>query len=237
MTEQQAFEHLSFYGDDLTCERGGRVVFSDLSFALSSGQALLLRGPNGSGKSSLLRLLAGFLAPTRGGFGYKHGPDKEAISLGYRLGDFTTLIHYVGHQTALKPVFTARETLTQAAALFGHDHQLVDDALNALNLGALADLSVRYFSEGQQRRLALARLIASPRPIWLLDEPTNGLDADSAELLTNLMKQHLTNGGMIIAATHLEMDIDANTLNLKDFLPRQNFNSDTRFDWSMEESA
>jgi heme exporter protein A len=189
----------TFLGENLSCIRGGRVVFARLGFALRPGGALVLSGPNGSGKSSLLRLMAG-LTPALSGrlvWGGEPVMDDPAAHRGR--------LHYVGHLDAIKPALSARETLVIAAGLRGRDDHLGDAAMEALavmGIARLADVPVRYFSAGQRRRLALARLFASPAPLWLLDEPRTALDAQAMAGLDEAIARHRSGGGMIVAALH-----------------------------------
>jgi len=189
----------------LGCVRGSRSVFSDINLELSSGRALALIGPNGSGKSSLLRLIAGQLRPSEGLIEL-HGGDAER--------SIPEQAHYQGHLDALKPSLTVAENLGFWARYLGGGTAGSDEALAAVGLGGLSDLPAAYLSAGQRRRLSLARLIAIPRPIWLLDEPTSALDAAAQERLAELMRRHLGSGGMILAATHGPLGIDANELRL-----------------------
>lgn len=181
---------------DLACLRGGRLVFRDVGFALERGDALVLRGPNGSGKSSLLRLLAGFLAPAAGELCWS-GEPVEADRPAHR-----ARLHYVGHAHGLKTALTARENLSFAAALAGGAATALGPALVAFGLGPLADVPVRLLSAGQRRRLALARLLAAPRPLWLLDEPGVGLDVRSRAELEAAIEEHRAGGGVVALATH-----------------------------------
>lgn len=183
---------------ELACLRGERVVFAGLSFALDAGGALLLTGANGAGKSSLLRLLAGLLAPAEGTLLWQ-GEDALADRAAH-----ARRLRYVGHGDALKPALTARENLGFFARLQGGE---VDAALDALGLSALAELPARVLSAGQKRRLGLARLALAPAPLWLLDEPTTGLDAASVERLGALLARHRAAGGMVVAATHLPLPL------------------------------
>jgi heme exporter protein A len=180
-------------GDNLVCERGGRQVFRGISFGLKSGEALLVTGPNGAGKSSLLRMIGG-LVRTAGGTLSLEGGDAEA-SIGEQA-------HYLGHLDALKPGLTVAENLGFWAEFLGPSSLDVKPALDAVDLASLADLPAAYLSAGQRRRLSIARLVAIPRAIWLLDEPTSALDAASQTRLSDLMRKHLTSGGMIVAAAH-----------------------------------
>jgi heme exporter protein A len=191
---------------DLACWRGERAVFSDLSFELSARGALLLTGANGAGKSSLLRVLAG-LIPAAAGTLLWNGEDALADRVAH-----ARRLRYVSHADALKPSLTARENLSFYARLHGGE---VVQALAALGIAELADLPARILSSGQKRRLALARLALTPAPIWLLDEPTVGLDAASVERFGTLLAAHRAAGGVVIAATHLPLPLpDARELRL-----------------------
>jgi heme exporter protein A len=185
-------------GQELACWRGERAVFAGLSFTLPPGGALLLTGPNGAGKSSLLRLLAGLIPAAEGRLLWQ-GEDAllDRIAHARRL-------RYLGHGDALKPSLTARENLDFYARLWGG---AVAPALATLGLAELADLPARVLSSGQKRRLALARLALAPVPIWLLDEPTVGLDNASVERLGALLAAHRAAGGGVIAATHLPLPL------------------------------
>lgn len=192
--------------EDLACWRAERLVFSGLSFTLAPGEALLLTGSNGAGKSSLLRLLAGLLPPADGKLLW-HGQDALLD-----LPAHARRLRYLGHQDALKPALSARANLALFARLHGGDPEA---ALAALGLSALAELPARVLSSGQKRRLALARLALAPAALWLLDEPTVGLDAASVERLGPLLAAHRLRGGMVAAATHLPLPLpDARELRM-----------------------
>jgi len=180
-------------GESLTCVRGGREVFRGLSFSLKSGEALLVTGRNGAGKSSLLRMIAGLVRIASGTLALEGGEPDGVI------GEQT---HYLGHLDALKPALTVTENLQFWAEFLGPASGDVAPALQAVDLAPLADLPAAYLSAGQRRRLSIARLVAVPRAIWLLDEPTSALDAASQARLADLMRRHLTSGGMIVAAAH-----------------------------------
>ena len=182
----------------LACNRGGRQVFRDLSFALGSGEAMAVTGPNGAGKSSLLRVVAGLLHPEAGHLELSGG-DAE-LSLGEQA-------HYVGHQDAVKPALTVGENLRFWTDLLGSPAS--KEALAGLGLDRLSDLPAAYLSAGQRRRLCLARLIAVERPIWLLDEPTSSLDAGAQVLLAELVRSHLARGGLVLVATHGSIGVEA----------------------------
>jgi heme exporter protein A len=188
--------------DELVCVRGGRQVFAGLSFALAPGEVLVLRGPNGSGKSSLLRLLAGFLAPAAGRLAW--AGDRVADDLAAH----RARLHYVGHLDAVKSLLTVRENLAFAAALGGAGAGGLEAALGGFDLAPLADLPARYLSAGQKRRLALARLLAGARPLWLLDEPGVGLDAANRERLEQALAEHRAAGGLAVLATHGDVAVE-----------------------------
>jgi heme exporter protein A len=181
---------------NLSCERGGRTVFQNLSFEIASGEFAELRGPNGAGKSSLLRLLAGLNVPESGSLTFEGGKDEATIA---------EQAHYIGHAEANKPALTVQENLDFWSELLGAD--LNPKATSYFNLDGLADDQALLLSAGQKRRLALTRLLIAHRPIWLLDEPSVGLDAASLILLQNQIKNHVAKGGIVIAATHTDLGI------------------------------
>lgn len=185
---------------DLACLRGERVVFAGLSFSVPAGAALLLTGANGAGKSTLLRILAGLLSPTDGAVFWR-SEDVAADPVAH-----ASRLRYLSHQDAVKPALTVVENLAFFARLWGG---AAGPALAAVALGGLADLPARVLSAGQKRRLALARLILAPVPIWLLDEPTTGLDAASVERLGPLLAAHRAAGGIVVAATHVPLPLPA----------------------------
>jgi heme exporter protein A len=182
----------------LAAFRGERLVFRDLDFVVAAGGALLLTGPNGSGKTTLLRLLAGLLRPAAGTLLWDGADALADLSVHARR------VTCVGHQDAVKPMFTAAENLWLAAKL---DGGAVAEALAAVGLEELADLPARMLSAGQRRRLALARLALSDAPLWLLDEPTLGLDARSVERFGAMLAVHRNRGGIAVAATHLPLPL------------------------------
>jgi heme exporter protein A len=178
--------------DNLSVRRGERLIFTDLSFGLKAGEALVVRGRNGAGKSSLLAVLAGLLGLEAGQVSLDSDP--EAVP-----GE---AMNFVGHRDGLKAALTAEENLIFAQAVLGLAGLGALAALEALGIGALAQIPVAYLSAGQRRRVGLARLLVSARPIWLLDEPTAALDAASQATLGALMATHLASGGLIVATTH-----------------------------------
>ncbi len=182
--------------------RGGRRVFAGLSFALAPGDVLVLRGPNGSGKSSLLRVLAGFLAPAAGRLAW------AGAGVADDLAAHRARLHYVGHVDAVKSLLTVRENLAFAAALGGAPADGLGVALGGFDLEALADVPARHLSAGQKRRLALARLLAGARPLWLLDEPGVGLDAANRARLEQALAAHRAAGGLAVLATHGDVAVE-----------------------------
>lgn len=179
-------------GSGLTCIRGGRQVFSGLTFGLSGGEALLVTGHNGAGKYSLLRIIAGLLRIGSGQLAFDGSEAEKTIP---------EQAHYLGHQDALKPSLTTAENLTFWVRYLG-SNEPVQPALATVGLAGLAELPAAYLSAGQRRRLSVARLLATKRPIWLLDEPTTALDREGQDMLAGLMRQHLAGGGLILAAAH-----------------------------------
>jgi heme exporter protein A len=186
----------AFAAEDLACVRGGRLVFTDLGFDLRPGEALVLRGPNGTGKSTLLRLLAGFLRPSAGGLSWG-GESVTADALEHR-----ARLHFIGHADPVKPLLSVAENVGFAAALAGGAAGALEDALGRFDLGRLAGTPARFLSSGQKRRSNLARLLASPRPLWLLDEPGVGLDSANRARLEECIMAHRATGGVCILATH-----------------------------------
>lgn len=181
---------------DVTVIRGGRLVLDQISLSLNRGEAILLTGPNGAGKSTLLRVLAGLCPVQAGSFsfnGLRGGTPEQALD-----------IAYLGHLDALKPGLTLRENLALEAGIGGGQ---CDEALEALDLLTLADLPTRLLSAGQKRRGAFARVLLRQAPLWLLDEPSLGLDDKAIATLGALMAAHRTAGGMIIATTHVTLPL------------------------------
>ena len=184
--------------EDVAVFRGERLVFRDLALTVPVGGALVLAGPNGSGKSTLLRLLAGLVRPAAGRVLWDGG---DALS---DLAAHGRRVAYLGHQDAVKPGLTVTENLRFAAAVSGRS---IAAALSAVGLDALADLPARMLSAGQKRRLALSRLVLSASPLWLLDEPTLGLDTASIDRFGELLAAHRAGGGMVVAATHVPLPL------------------------------
>jgi heme exporter protein A len=186
--------------NELDGERGGETIFSGVSFALADGEGLLVTGANGSGKSTLLRIVAGLL-PAAGGTVTLEGGEPD-------WPDVMAACHYLGHQNALKPALSVIENLAAWRDYLGEPHMPIPEALEMVGLDEIGHLPLGYLSTGQKRRIAIARLLVSYRPVWLLDEPTAGLDRASETQFAALMAAHLEDGGMIIAATHLPLGLD-----------------------------
>lgn len=189
----------------LTISRGERVLFRDLSFSVGAGEVLALTGANGAGKTSLLRAMAGFIRPDAGEVVFE-GAETDAAR-GSRL-------HWLGHLDGLKPARRAREELDFQCRWLGAETAAIAAAVLRLGLEPLLDLEVRKLSAGQRRRLALARLIAAPRPLWLLDEPLSPLDARWRAEAGVLIQAHVAGGGAVIAAVHDPLPVASRTLDL-----------------------
>lgn len=189
----------------LTLSRGERRLFRDLSFEVAAGEAVALTGANGAGKTSLLRAVAGFIRSDAGTVAFNGLEAGEARASG---------LHWLGHLDGLKPARRAREELAFQAQWFGADADGVAAAIDVLALEPLLDLEVRKLSAGQRRRLAFARLIAAPRPLWLLDEPFSPLDARWREAMGLILQAHLDKGGAVLAAVHDPLPVQARALDI-----------------------
>jgi len=207
-------------GRGVRCVRGGREVFSGLDFEASSGEAVAVTGPNGAGKTSLLRLIAGLLTMADGSIDLWGGEAELTLP---------EQAHYLGHRDALKPALSVMENLCfwrdflggaafDAAESLATEslatESLATESLAAVGLDHAARLPAAYLSAGQRRRLSIARLLAVRRPIWLLDEPTSALDAAGQSLFAALMGDHLSRGGLIVAATHAPLGLAARELRI-----------------------
>jgi heme exporter protein A len=188
--------------EGLACRRGAHIVVSGLSFEARAGTAIILRGPNGSGKTTLLRTIAGFLPPAAGSIRISGAADPSS-------GE--GVFHYIGHTNGIKSRLSVIENVSfwQRYYTGAADIEAAEAALDGFGLLGLASFSAGHLSQGQARRLGLARLLAAQRPVWLLDEPSVSLDAASARLLERAIGSHLSAGGLVIASTHLDLAIPA----------------------------
>ncbi len=204
----KAFPPAQFSGADieaigaetLACQRGGQVIVAGLSFEVRAGTALTLRGPNGSGKTTLLRTIAGFLTPAQGRV-YARSRAGGNIEDGY--------FHYIGHANGIKPRLSVFENIGFWQRYYdaGSDPAVAEAALDAFALLDLADFRAAHLSQGQARRLCLARLLTARRAVWLLDEPSASLDAESTRLLESALEKHLSRGGLAVISTHMELAV------------------------------
>jgi heme exporter protein A len=212
-----------FAGSALACMRGERPVFAGLDFVIESGGALVLTGPNGSGKSSLLRLMAGLLQPVGGHLSWNGLAVLEEPDI------HRQRVAYLGHLSAAKPLLTPAEDVAfwvryRAPSLRRSEVTArVQESLAWAGLGGLADMPSRFLSAGQKQRLALARLTAHPTArLWLLDEPTTGLDSAGTAAMAARLAAHRARGGMVVAATHQRLDLpQAQELDLGVFARRR----------------
>ena len=185
---------------DVSCVRGERTLFSRVSFQLAAGESLQVTGANGSGKSSLLRIVATLLPPSAGEVKWKGHNVRELRE------DYRCELAYIGHSNSLKDELSVSENLRSSALLMNGSVSGLESALSRLGLERVRDLPVRNLSQGQKRRVAIARLALTPQPrLWILDEPLSALDSQSCSTVSGLMKSHLDSGGIVIAATHHEL--------------------------------
>jgi len=182
---------MRLFGKGLSVVRGQRKNFGDLNFAATGGELVALTGPNGAGKTTLLRLIAGLIRPQAGIVELEGG--ERDLTIGQQA-------HMIGHQHGIKPALTVQENLRFWTDFLGGE--TLQGGLEGFGLETLRDFPAGVLSAGQRRRLSLARLLVARRPIWLLDEPTTGLDQASLGMLAEHMRGHLDRGGIIIAATH-----------------------------------
>ena len=215
----------AFSGTGLACRRGGRLVFAGLHFNIAPGGALVLRGPNGSGKTTLLRLMAGLTRAAAGSLAWNDTTVDDLDAHAARL-------RFVTHLDAVKPALTVTENLAFWMALWRgkvEDGGLLK-AMEAMDLHRLSAFPARLLSAGQRHRLALARLMVAPAPLWLLDEPGNALDDRSLAALAAMIANHRARGGMLVVASHgsafVETDV---TLDVGAFTPT------TAAHWSEED--
>jgi heme exporter protein A len=199
----------SLTAEKLACVRGDKRVFADLDFQIAAGEALVVEGANGAGKTSLLRLIAGFLTPASGFIVLN--TDKGAIQEGEERGRY---VGWLGHQDAIKPQMDVGEQLEFFARLHGVRDD-VRPVLERVGIARQRELPCRYLSAGQKKRLGLARLLLSRRGLWLLDEPFAALDTAGRALTAELMRAHCASGGIVIAATHDPLGLEARSLRME----------------------
>jgi heme exporter protein A len=190
---------------NLGCVRGHRVLFSDINFAIKPGTLLQLRGANGSGKTSLLRIVCGLMAPETGVVRWE---GAKIRSVGE---EYSRSLAYLGHRNGIKEELSSLENLHISAGLAGFDlsREKAQEALKQVGLSGRENLPVRFLSEGQRRRSALARLVACTTKFWVLDEVLASLDTAAVQLVESLIEGHLSNGGLAIVATHHDLNLPA----------------------------
>ncbi len=190
--------------EGLSATRGEDLIFRDIAFEIAGGEALVVKGPNGSGKSTLLRVLAGLL-PARSG-------SAKLLAAPHPVERVSEAAHYLGHRNAMKRELTVEENLsfwkTFLGDMIGGAGVPVEEAVEAVGLGGIAHLPFGYLSAGQQRRMAMAKLLVAWRPVWILDEPTAALDAAAEDMFAGLVNAHLARGGIAIAATHQPLGLE-----------------------------
>ncbi|WP_142416241.1 heme ABC exporter ATP-binding protein CcmA [Bartonella massiliensis] len=198
-------------GKNLAAYRNEEILFKNLSFCLFPQQLMTITGPNGIGKSTLLRIIVGLLEAAEGQIIFKDHEQRYPVA---------TACHYLGSQNAMKPFLSVINNLQFWAEFYGQHLRFVHETLADIGLSDLEHLPFNALSTGQQRRVAIARLLLSYRPLWILDEPISGLDSHAQKLLSRIFQRHLNQGGMIIAATHYSLGIPENhTIALEKFLP------------------
>lgn len=192
----------------LECVRGERRLFAGVDFRIEAGELLSLGGANGSGKTSLLRMICGLTPPAAGDIRW-HGR-----AIGELGGEYRAALCYLGHHNAIKEELTPLENLLTSAKLAGEplDEELALDALETVGLGGREDLPCRFLSQGQKRRVALARLVNERRALWVLDEPYVALDAAAVDLVAGLVGAHLQRGGLAVLTTHQPVAVAAGTI-------------------------
>ncbi len=190
--------------ENLAARRGEDLIFVNVSFHLHPGEALILTGKNGSGKSTLLRVVAGLLRPEKGSVTVSDSPAGEGRPA-------AEASHYLGHRNAMKTELTVAENLDFWRSFLSSGTRTglgTEEAAEAVGLSGITHLPFGYLSAGQQRRFAFAKLLVSHRPVWILDEPTAALDANADRLFAQLIEAHLTEGGIVVAATHQPLGLE-----------------------------
>jgi heme exporter protein A len=192
-------------GNNLECMRGDRVLFSGINFSIKPGELMQVRGPNGSGKTSLLRMLCGLAVPNSGEVSW-NGSDIRSLG-----EDYYSVITYLGHLSGVKDDLTTIENLCITSALAGVeiDKKTACEILRKMGLEKREALLAKVLSQGQKRRVALARLLLVQTKLWILDEPLTALDVSAIELIKNIIERYLAQGGMVILTTHQEINITA----------------------------
>lgn len=190
-------------GINLVCIRGDRELFKDINFSLEAGGLMQVRGPNGSGKTSLLRMLCGLSHPVAGEILW-NGQAIRALD-----SDYLAAVTYIGHLSGTKDDLTVLENLQISGALAGVEISAEEahDALHYIGLKGREALPVKVLSQGQRRRVALARLLVCKTSLWILDEPLVALDVMAVKLVQGILEKHLQQGGMAVLTTHQEIDI------------------------------
>jgi len=188
---------------DLACMRGEQQLFSGLSFALKSGELLQVQGENGRGKTTLLRTLCGYIQPSAGDIHWQGKPVQELDE------DYFADIIYLGHLNAIKDELTALENLHISSALSGCtiNDSIAKSALKRMGLRGRETFPVKLLSQGQRRRVALARLLINKAPLWILDEPLTALDVGAVGLMQEMIGEHLLNSGIVIFTTHQPLEV------------------------------
>ena len=207
--------HVTLKAQALNIQAGDLRLLSNLSFTVSNGEALIIRGANGIGKTSLLRVLAGLALQREGSVSLGDADQSDQF-------DLPENTHFLGHKNGLKLEQSVRENLSFFSEFLGGSKDQIDTVLAELKLTKLQFLKTRLLSAGQTRRMGFARFLIAPRKVWLLDEPTASLDSQSSQLIENICYDHLDQGGILIAATHLPFLEDRGTaLDLEKFVPSQ----------------